>query len=299
MRPMIDAGGVIIVRPFLGVPRARLAAATAAAGLTPFDDPMNSDPRFARTAVRRFLAASGLDPAVLAGLAARFADLADRIDAEATASIAGVVAADEFAVAWLDRAAFASLPREVRGRVLVRVLMAVGGEDYPPRSPSLAGLMEAMVRADKGRFKRTLAGAVVERRGGRFAVYREAGRTPLPPVPVAPGETIVFDRRFAVAVDPGSVAEGLTVASLTIAEGVAVASRRASRGLPAGALAALPALRRDGEILAIPGLLDGPAAFRSLLAERLSRPPLFPIAIPIATIRSPSVNPAAIAVFPS
>jgi hypothetical protein len=177
--------------------------------------------------------------------------------------------------------------------------MAVGGEDYPPRSARLSGLKEAMLRADRGRFKRTLAGAVVERRGGRFAVYREAGRTPSPPVPVAPGETIFFDRRFSVAVDPGSVAEGLTVASLTIAEGVAVASRRASRGLPAGALAALPALRRDAEILAIPGLLDGPATFRSLLAERLSRPPLFPIAAPIATVRSPSVNPAAIAVFPS
>jgi hypothetical protein len=47
-----------------------------------------------------------------------------------------------------------------------------------------------------------------------------------------------------------------------------------------GALAALPAIRRGPEILAVPVFRDNPArfpaTFRSLLGERLQTPRLFP-----------------------
>ena len=297
MRPVLDADGVTLVRPFLQVPRARLAATTAAAGLTAIQDPMNSDPRFGRTTARRFLSNSGLDADTIATLAMRFAELADAIDARATAFIAESVVADAFAIAWLDAGAFASAPPTLQERILVRLLIAVGGADYPPRSDRLAALMAAMIEAKRGRFKRTLAGAVIERRGGRFALYREAGRTLNPPMAVRPGETVVFDHRYVVTV-AGSIAAGLTIGSLGVAEGIAIGTRSGKRGLPAGALAALPTLRENGKILAIPGLLDGPATFRCLLAQRLARPPLFPD-FPTATIRSPSGKPTGIAVIPS
>jgi tRNA(Ile)-lysidine synthase len=177
MRPAVDVGGVMLVRPFLSVSRARLAATTAAAGWMPIDDPMNADPRFARTAARRLLAEGGLDAKVVAAVASRIADLADVVDAAATKFIAEAVTSDEYAIAWLDVRRFADAEDEVRARVLVRLLIAVGGDDYPPRSERLSGLLSAMSsEAGVGRFKRTLSGVVVERRGGRFAVYREAGR---------------------------------------------------------------------------------------------------------------------------
>ncbi|MCR4282879.1 MAG: tRNA lysidine(34) synthetase TilS [Bauldia sp.] len=129
MRPAIPLGNVTLVRPFLGVPRARLAATTVAAGWEPVDDPMNSDTRYVRARVREMLAAGKLDPALLAATAERFADLAGTIDAAATALIGEAVATDAYAVAWLDGARFAAASGEVRASVLVRLLIAVGGAD--------------------------------------------------------------------------------------------------------------------------------------------------------------------------
>jgi tRNA(Ile)-lysidine synthase len=282
MRPLLSAGDVMLVRPFLGVPRARLAATTAAAGLTPVDDPMNRDPRFGRTSVRRLLAAGDLDSALVAALAARFADLADAIDAEATACIAGSVDVDPYGIAWLDRGRLAGSPEEIRERVLVRLLIAVGGADYPPRSDRLAALASAILVGGGVRLKRTLAGVVVEGRGERLAFYREGGRSELPSLPVGPGYAGVWDRRFAVAVGEGAPA-GLTLGPLGEAgrrDVGATAANLTDCRVPVGALAALPAIRKGHEILAVPVFRKAraplSATFRCILGERLSRPPLFP-----------------------
>lgn len=283
MRPAIEVGEVTLVRPFLTVPRARLAATTAAAGLTPADDPMNRDPRFARTAARRLLSEGALDAEVIAAVASRLAGLADAIDAAATAFIAEAVTADDYAIAWLDAARFAAATDEVRARVLVRLLIAAGGADYPPRADRLSGLLAAMLAdAEPVRFKRTLSGAVIERRGRRFAVYREAGRSDLPTIATGPGFSGVWDRRFVVTVGEGAP-EGLTVGTLGEAGRRAVGATADKLGAPmppAAALAALPAVRRGDEILAVPGFRAAPAGLpvtlRSVLPERLARPPLFP-----------------------
>jgi tRNA(Ile)-lysidine synthase len=281
MRPSLAVGDVTIVRPFLGVPRARLAATTVAAELTPVDDAMNSDPRFERTKVRRLLptlAGEGLDPAMLAATALRLADAADAIDAAATLLLREAVAVDDLAVASLDLVPFARAPQEVRLRGLVRLLLAVGGDDYPPRYERLAALLGAILAHDgPRRFKRTLGGTVIEVRSGRFLFYREIGRTRLPSVAVKPGFSGVFDRRFAVSVEEGGPA-GLKLGLLG-EEGRR--SVGATAGVhPAGALAALPAFRRNGRIIAVPALGYGagtpPATARQIVADRLARPPLFP-----------------------
>lgn len=256
MRPVLDAGGVTIVRPFLGVARSRLAATTAAAKLVPAVDPMNDDPRFDRARMRRLLAAEGMDAATLAATAVRLADAADAIDAAAAALLSDV---DAYGIAWLDPAAFAAAPAEVRLRALTRLLLAAGGDDYPPRHERLAALAAAML-AGPARFKRTLAGAIVELRGGRFAFTREAGRDGLGSVAVRRGATVTWDHRYAIAVTNGAPA-GLRVGALS-------------------ASAAFPALRRRGKVVAAlaPGADSLPAwlAIRPLVADRLRRPPLFP-----------------------
>jgi tRNA(Ile)-lysidine synthase len=277
MRPAIPVGDVTLVRPFLKVPRARLAATVARAGWSPVEDPMNADPRFARTAVRHLLASGELDPDLLAATAERFAALAATIDRTATAMIAQAVMADEAGVAWLDPKAFAAAPETVRARALVRLLIAVGGADYPPRAERLARL-EAAILADAGgrRLKRTLGGVVFERKGERLAVYRETGRDGLPTTKVGPGYAGVFDGRFRVEI--GRTARpGLTLGPL--AADAAKVGRDRWPGVPAAAVAALPALRQRGKLLAFPGFAGEasvPVTFRALLDERLGRPPLFP-----------------------
>src|SRR5690606_18780980 len=136
-------------------------------------------------------------------------------------------------VAALDADAFLAAPAEIRCRLLVRLLQALGGDDYPPRARRVAALAAALDRP----LRRTLAGVVVERRGGRIRLWREVGRAGLAAMPVVPGAAVAWDHRFRV-VAPREAA-GMTVAALGRERPAGLA---ASPGLPAAARAALPAL---------------------------------------------------------
>jgi tRNA(Ile)-lysidine synthase len=270
---------VTILRPFLGLPRSRLAATTAAAGLVAADDPMNADPRFLRARIRRampLLAAFGLDPEALTAAASRLRLAADAIEAAASVAIEQHIALDDLAVATLGRGLFEE-PEEVVRRVLTRILAAIGGEPYPPRSERLGGLVDAVRNHAGGRLKRTLAGVVVERRGAQFVLYRETGRTGLEALPLRPGRTITWDHRFRIEAGAG-LPERLTVGALGEAGRLAIRAR--AEAVPAGALAALPAIRQGTTILAVPPLGHGdsalPLTLRALVAERTADPPGFP-----------------------
>ncbi|HET7716744.1 MAG TPA: tRNA lysidine(34) synthetase TilS, partial [Bauldia sp.] len=216
MRQELDLGGLVLFRPFLGVARARLASTTVAAGLVAYDDPMNADPRFLRVRVRQLLPAlaeAGIDAPTLAAAAGRLARAADAIDVAVDALIASAVRVDAQAVVTVEAEAVAAAPAEVCSRLLVRLLLAVGGEAYPPRSERLDALAAALFGQHGMAVKRTLAGVVVERRAGRLLFYRETGRAGLPVLPVSPGFAGSWDHRFRVSVGPDQ-REGLTVAAL-------------------------------------------------------------------------------------
>jgi tRNA(Ile)-lysidine synthase len=279
MRPSVQAGEITIRRPFLDLPRSRLAATTARAGLVPFEDPMNRDPRFLRARIRRLMplfAAEGLDPVTLSGVAARLRSAADAVEAAASAAIARHVTVDPCAVAGVDRA-FLAEPEEVRRRGLVRIVLAIGGEPYPPRSERVAALDRAMEMHGRGRFKRTLGGAVVERRGPRFMIYREIGRQGLETVTLVPGRQTVWDRRFRIAAEEALPA-GMTVGALGEEGRQAIGARAGT--VPAGALAALPAIRRGTAILAVPSIGYGntslPLMLDSVVGRRIAEPARFP-----------------------
>ncbi|MGL5819857.1 MAG: tRNA lysidine(34) synthetase TilS [Phycicoccus sp.] len=112
-------------RPLLQVTRAQTRAACAAAGLTPWDDPMNTDPAYARVRARRALAdlerdlgpGLGASLARTAGLLRADADLLDDLAADAVAHLGPAP--------W-PVAALAGLPVAVRTRVWRRLLTAAG-----------------------------------------------------------------------------------------------------------------------------------------------------------------------------
>lgn len=283
MRSEVRAGGLTLFRPFLDVARARLAATTAAAGLVPLDDPMNHDPRFLRARIRRvmpLLAAEGFGPAELAATARRLARAADAIDAAVDRLIAEGVSVDGLGVATIAPAPFGEAPEEVRQRLLVRLIMAIGGEDYPPRSDRLQNLHDA-IRAHplRGRFKRTLGGTVIEGRGRRFVAYREAGRQGLPVIALRAGEAVVWDHRFRVTAGQG-IGGDLNVGGLGEADrrSLGIGTDRA----PAPAIAALPALRSGAGIVAVPSVgwvSEGEkpdVAVTAIVAGRLAEPIRFP-----------------------
>ena len=282
MRPEIDLGGVVLFRPFLVVPRARLAASAAAAGFTAHEDPMNADARFERVRVRRLLPAlarAGLTAAVMAAAAARCAGMAAEVERAVDRLIADAVAVDSFAVVTIGRAAFASAPGPVRQRLLVRLLQAIGGAAYPPRSERVNALHAGLAAAPVNRSRRTLAGVVVEDGPACIRLWREVGRGGLPVLDAPPGFVGNWDGRYRVALPPDAP-EGLSLGPL--------GTRRPPglprfAGLPAGATAALPALFEGGQMVAVPPLGwssgDRPAigvAMQECLSSRISRPALFP-----------------------
>ena len=161
---------LVIVRPLLDVPKARLIATLEAAGIGYVQDPSNRDPRFARTRLRGLmpvLAAEGLDPVRLARFAARLAR-ADRALEAATAEAFARLSRrcpEQSRRILLDVHAFAELPAEIALRVLGRAI-AEHAVEGPVELAKLEALLAAVLAAgvDEAsglRLRRTLAGAMI------------------------------------------------------------------------------------------------------------------------------------------
>jgi tRNA(Ile)-lysidine synthase len=179
--PVYGEREIILLRPFLEVPKVRLVATLRAAGIAFADDPSNADPRFTRVRMRALLpalAGEGLGAPRLALLARRLRR------AEAALEIAvDRAAADLSSGAWrgasiaFDSGGFAALPAEVGLRLLGRAIAFVGHE-----GPVELGKLEALhaALADKTpphvRFRRTLAGALVTRGPDCLTVERAPPR---------------------------------------------------------------------------------------------------------------------------
>ncbi len=140
-----------VLRPLLGAPRAELAAAVAAAGLTSVSDTTNQDLAVPRNRVRHRLlpALAGEDPADRSDpdLAARLARLAGRARAACAAldrRLAGLLAtpASEDGVA-IDRTAWERLPPELRPFALA-ALHRRAGALYPAGAAARAELLRQL-----------------------------------------------------------------------------------------------------------------------------------------------------------
>jgi tRNA(Ile)-lysidine synthase len=193
-------------RPLLDLDRATTVAACAEAGLTPWSDPHNADPAYARARARALLAEleGRLGPGVRLGLA-RSADLlradeealagwADRAYAELVPAGAGLVpagaelAAGEPSADGLDCAALAELPAAVRTRVLRRASLAAGARPADLTSTHLAAL-DALVTDWHGQGPVDLPGPVRGRRHcGRLLIARESSRDTATSQPAQPEE---------------------------------------------------------------------------------------------------------------
>lgn len=173
-----DRGDVIVVRPFLDVPKSRLVATLRKEGIAFADDPTNRDPRFTRPRLRALmpaLAAEGADARGLARLASRLARANVALEIMADGAERYMAALDTGP--GYDLAAFAALSEEIRVRLLLRKINRAGHE-----GPAELGKAEALLRAiDEAagrkkpgsapvRLKQTLAGAVISIQNGRIHI---------------------------------------------------------------------------------------------------------------------------------
>ena len=170
-------------RPFLAIGRDRTAAACAALGLEPWQDPHNSDSRFARARVRhQALPAleAALGPGVteaLARTAGQLRDDADALDelafnaAERLADGGRAMSADDLA----------ALPAAVRTRVLRRAAVAAGCPPGSLTARHVASLGELLTGWRGQRWVDLPGGVRGVRQCGKLR-FDSGGRTPsMPP----------------------------------------------------------------------------------------------------------------------
>jgi tRNA(Ile)-lysidine synthase len=188
--PVGGDGEIMLVRPLLEMPKARLVATLARAKIDFADDASNSDPRFTRVRLRALmpgLAREGLDARRLVLLARRLRRADAAIDAAVEAAAAAAASPSE--CRWPDRGAivldaekFGRLPAEVALRLLGRAITQAGDEG-PIRLGKLETLCEALASAKAAangpgfRLRRTLGGAVVTLAAGRLTVERAPPRS--------------------------------------------------------------------------------------------------------------------------
>jgi tRNA(Ile)-lysidine synthase len=173
--------GVVLARPLLRIPKARLVATLKKAKIGFADDPTNRDANFTRPRLRAMmpaLAAEGFDARNLTRLASRLARANAALEVLADGAERYLALGERDAMqAGFDAKAFAALAEEIRLRLLLRRIDRVGHEG-PAELGKVEALLAALDRAiaatgsPRGRIglKQTLAGALVSLADGRIRI---------------------------------------------------------------------------------------------------------------------------------
>lgn len=251
MRPVTSREGMRLLRPLLPVPKSRLESTCRAAGIVPSRDPTNQDETYDRPAIRRHLAQSAEATKIaLASATMRAAGIVSKIDLRAVEGLASAVRFEPQGFCWLDRALFAKNSPLVADQMLSRIIQSIGGAEFL-RGEAVDRLAERL-RAGAPDFRGQTVGRVRVRRGRdaenrqRILVCRETAN--LPTIDVTESESIWWDNRFSAKIQGGTHANAVISAI-----GVSAAkSLRMVWNCPADVAATLPALWRDGEIVALP-----------------------------------------------
>lgn len=174
---------LVLIRPFLDIPKARLIATLRALGIEFANDPTNRDPRFTRARLRGVmpaLAGEGLDARRLSVLARRLRRADAAIEAVVDRAMIEFMSCqdDQNAIA-IDAARMHGLPAEIALRVVGRAVTQIGNEG-PVELAKLEALMAVLAAAGKTRtkmrFRRTLAGAIVTLGSASLVVERAPAR---------------------------------------------------------------------------------------------------------------------------
>ncbi|MCA1540946.1 tRNA lysidine(34) synthetase TilS [Bradyrhizobium sp. NBAIM32] len=186
MAPFTERDGIVLARPLLDVPKSQLIATLRRARIGFAEDPTNRDTAYTRPRLRALLpllAAEGGDARNLARLAARLARANAAVEvladgAERFLRLRDRGDAPQASVRSFEAATFAALPEEVRLRLLLRAINALGHEG-PAELGKVETLMSVLDRAIAGPgaaatgrpvLKQTLAGALISLAGGRIQI---------------------------------------------------------------------------------------------------------------------------------
>lgn len=265
MAPRSLRENLVLLRPLLDIPKARLVATLRKRKQEWVEDPSNANASFQRVRVRAALdLLSGNDVEQraelvqhLAQTAKNFARTRALLDAAAYDLLHAAVQLTPAGCAWLDPAPLVAAEDELALRALVKLLGAIGGVAVPPRLDGLQRLLQAL--RDGKPLPLTLHRCLLTKvKGGenRLLVCRETRYLPAE----QPLVSMLWDGRFRIAA--AKPVRGVTIAPLgraRLAEEGSFATAELA-ALPKVAWPALPALwraqggRAGRFLLAVPAL---------------------------------------------
>jgi tRNA(Ile)-lysidine synthase len=168
-----------LARPFLEVPKTRLIATLARAHIQFAEDASNQNTRFSRTRWRELmpsLAREGLDAERIALIARRLTRADAALEAAVDQALDDLAAgSSENGPIVLDARRFLRLPAEIGIRLLGRAI-AHHGNEGALRLGQLETLHAAIVAANAGGVRRTLAGALLTLRSSKLVIEQAPPR---------------------------------------------------------------------------------------------------------------------------
>lgn len=188
-----------LIRPLLGLPKARLQATLEQQGLDWKEDPSNRNDAHRRVHYRKLLQSSEQGVLLgqrLAALAGTYGRLRAWSEAETGRWLARVVRMHPAGYALLEAAAFTEAPDWLARQAWFQLLRTIGGAAYGVRGTSLDASLESW--RTTGRMPETLGGCrILPYASGKVLVMREVEG--LRSHPLRPGDTVLWDGRFRFA----------------------------------------------------------------------------------------------------
>jgi tRNA(Ile)-lysidine synthase len=252
--------GLRLIRPLLTASRGRIAATVAARSLTPVTDPGNADRRYARVRLRQTVADlefRGISARTIAGAARIFGNLRAARETAIGTLAQEIATVHPEGYAELARSALIAADPYIARGLVSALILAVGGQDYPPRRERLDRLMGHMLGATLFR-PRTLGNCVIGLRREFFVIRREY-RTIRHISPVIAGQCVIWDGRFEIIFrqNPATEKSGFELRALGESgwrDLVSTRIRGDFRRIPGPVRYALPAIWEDGQVVEVPHL---------------------------------------------
>lgn len=273
MAAIFERSHVRLVRPLLGHPRADLRATLTEVGQEWIEDPSNKDTAFARTRVRNqwpLMIDAGLTPERLAQTAAGLGQARVTMESAVSSLLAATCTIHPAGYAVIKGNFLSGVEPDLTMRALARIILCIGGGSYAPRLGKLERLYAHLADPDlrDSLAGRTLGGCrILCQKNGQedgqkngqedgLMICRE-NRIGPDPMAVAPGQRILWDRRFVVDLAAGGGTGSVDLVRLTPdgwAEIAAEQKNLRQTPLPAPVRLTVPALRDKYGVLAVPHL---------------------------------------------
>jgi tRNA(Ile)-lysidine synthase len=271
MAAIRELHGLRLLRPLLGVPRARLRATLLAAGQPWLEDPSNRATWFARGRLRADPGFMG-DCAWSRGLV--HAQERTTMDARLAARLARIARPEPLGFVAIAAEDWRALEPEVRAPLLGRLLATVGGRAYPVATAGLRRLAAGDLPAAA-----TLGGCIIMRRRDDLVICRETARI-RHRLTLAPGAAALWDGRFTVRHVRGPAPVTIAPLGRNGLESLDVSVRHRLRDarLPVDAIRGLPAAWIERTLIACPPLQRHGLNIRCGFSIETELGPLLPLA---------------------